>query len=186
MSDVDFASSEGAAKERAVPAQIWHRSAMRSELPTLIGGIGLDALGPGSDSSPSRVMGREAEMHLLSQALERTRIGGEPGSITLLGPKNAGKTRLLEAFVEGAWAKQYGFDLVNLGVVMTLLIMIGNLTPPVGMCLFAVASFSRVGLWALAKECLPYIIGIFLVTLLIAYVPAIATWLPNLVMGPGM
>jgi hypothetical protein len=101
MSDVIFTSSADAAKERAVPAQIWHRSAMRSELPTLIG-IGLDALGPGSDSSPSRVVGREAEMHLLSQALERTRIGGEPGSITLLGPKDAGKTRLLEAFVDGA------------------------------------------------------------------------------------
>jgi tripartite ATP-independent transporter DctM subunit len=83
-------------------------------------------------------------------------------------------------------AKQYGFDLVNLGVVMTLLIMIGNLTPPVGMCLFAVCGFSKVGLWELGKECLPYIIGIFLVTLLIAYVPQISTWLPNYVMGPGL
>jgi hypothetical protein len=30
-------------------------------------------------------------------------------------------------------AAQYGLDLINFGVVMTLLIMIGNLTPPVGM-----------------------------------------------------
>ena len=41
-------------------------------------------------------------------------------------------------------ARQFGIDLVNFGVVMTLLIMIGNLTPPVGMCLFAVSSFSKV------------------------------------------
>ncbi len=83
-------------------------------------------------------------------------------------------------------ARQFGFDLVNLGVVMTLLIMIGNLTPPVGMCLFAVSGFSGVGLRPLARECLPYIIGILLITLLIAYVPEISTWLPTRLMGPGM
>jgi C4-dicarboxylate transporter, DctM subunit len=80
-------------------------------------------------------------------------------------------------------ATQYGLDLVNFGVVMTLLIMIGNLTPPVGMCLFAVSGFSRVGIMAISREVWPYIVGIFLVTLLIAFVPQIATWLPNLVMG---
>ncbi len=82
-------------------------------------------------------------------------------------------------------AKQYGFDLVNLGVVMTLLIMIGNLTPPVGMCLFAVSSFSKIGIGELARESWPYILGILIVTILIAYVPQIATFLPNAVMGPG-
>jgi tripartite ATP-independent transporter DctM subunit len=80
-------------------------------------------------------------------------------------------------------AQQFGIDLVNFGVVMTLLIMIGNLTPPVGMCLFAVTSFSKVSIGALAKEVLPYLIGIFIVTVLIAYIPQIATFLPNLVMG---
>jgi C4-dicarboxylate transporter, DctM subunit len=83
-------------------------------------------------------------------------------------------------------AKQYGIDLVNFGVVMTLLIMIGNLTPPVGMCLFAVSSFSKIGIGPLAKEAWPYIVGILVITLIIAYVPQIATFLPNLVMGPGM
>jgi TRAP-type C4-dicarboxylate transport system permease large subunit len=80
-------------------------------------------------------------------------------------------------------AQQFGIDLVNFGVVMTLLIMIGNLTPPVGMCLFAVTSFSNVSIGTLAKDVLPYLIVIFVVTVLIAYVPQIATFLPNLVMG---
>jgi TRAP-type C4-dicarboxylate transport system permease large subunit len=73
-----------------------------------------------------------------------------------------------------------------MGVVMTLLIMIGNLTPPVGMCLFAVSSFSKVGIMDLAKECWLYIVGILLVTVLIAFLPEIATWLPNLLMGRAM
>ncbi len=82
-------------------------------------------------------------------------------------------------------ATQYGLDLVNFGVVMTLLIMIGNLTPPVGMCLFAVSSFSKLGVFELARECWPYIVGILLVTILIAFVPEVSTFLPNLVMGVG-
>lgn len=77
----------------------------------------------------------------------------------------------------------YGIDMVNFGVVMTLLIMIGNLTPPVGMCLFAVESFARVGIWKLSYECLPYLIAILAVTILCAFVPEIALWLPNYVMG---
>jgi C4-dicarboxylate transporter, DctM subunit len=82
-------------------------------------------------------------------------------------------------------ATQYGLDLVNFGVVMTLLIMVGNLTPPVGMCVFAVSSFSKIGVWPLAKECWPYIVGILAVTILFAFVPEIATWLPNILMGKG-
>jgi C4-dicarboxylate transporter, DctM subunit len=80
-------------------------------------------------------------------------------------------------------AKLYGIDLVNFGVVMTLLIMIGNLTPPVGMCLFAVSSFSKVSIMDLAKESWPYLVGILLITILIAYVPQISTFLPYVLMG---
>lgn len=77
----------------------------------------------------------------------------------------------------------YGFDLINLGVVMTLLLMIGNLTPPVGMCLFAVAGHAKVPIMKLGKECLPYVFGILIITVIMAYTPEIATFLPNLIMG---
>jgi len=80
---------------------------------------------------------------------------------------------------------QYGIDPVNFGLVMTLLIMIGNMTPPVGMCLFAVSSFTKISVMELAKEVWPYLIGILLVTILLAFVPSIATSLPDLLMGPA-
>ena len=80
-------------------------------------------------------------------------------------------------------AQQFGIDLINFGVVMTLLIMVGNLTPPVGMCLFAVSSFSNVNIGVLSREIVPYLIGIFIVTVVIAYVPQISTFLPDLIMG---
>jgi tripartite ATP-independent transporter DctM subunit len=77
----------------------------------------------------------------------------------------------------------FHIDPVNFGVVMTLLIMIGNLTPPVGMCLFAVDSFAHVGIPQLGKVIWPYILVIFIVTLILAFVPQISTFIPNLVMG---
>ena len=80
-------------------------------------------------------------------------------------------------------AERYGIDLINFGVVMTLLIMVGNLTPPVGMCLFAVSSFSKVPIGVLAKELWPFLVGILLVTIAIAYFPQIAMLIPNLLMG---
>jgi tripartite ATP-independent transporter DctM subunit len=77
----------------------------------------------------------------------------------------------------------FNINVINFGVVMTLLIMIGNLTPPVGMCLFAVDSFAKVGVMALGKKMLPYLAVILAITILIAFVPQIALFLPNLLMG---
>jgi tripartite ATP-independent transporter DctM subunit len=77
----------------------------------------------------------------------------------------------------------FGIDIVNFGVVMTLLIMIGNLTPPVGMCLFAVDSFAKVGVWNIGRSIWPYLVVILCLTILCAFVPQIALFLPNLVMG---
>jgi C4-dicarboxylate transporter DctM subunit len=76
-----------------------------------------------------------------------------------------------------------GIDPVHFGVVMTLNLMIGLLTPPVGMCLYAVSTISGVGIWPLAKELVPYIIALTLCLIIITYVPGLVVWLPNLVMG---
>lgn len=78
--------------------------------------------------------------------------------------------------------ERFHIDPVQFGVVMILCSMIGLLTPPVGMCLYAVSGISGVPIGRLSKELWPYLLGIFLVTLLIAYVPEVGLWLPNLVM----
>lgn len=80
-------------------------------------------------------------------------------------------------------AQKFGIDLITFGVVMTLMIMVGNLTPPVGMCLFAVSGFSGISLGDLSRAVWPYLLGIFIVTVIIAYVPSISLFLPNLLMG---
>jgi len=52
------------------------------------------------------------------------------------------------------------------------------------MCLFAVSNFSRVNIGTLAREVWPYLVGITFITVVIAYFPRIATFLPDLLMGP--
>lgn len=77
----------------------------------------------------------------------------------------------------------FAIDPVQFGVVMTLASMIGLLTPPVGMCLYAVSSITGVSIGELSKEMWPYLLGIFLVLLAVAFFPPISLWLPNLLMG---
>jgi len=78
-----------------------------------------------------------------------------------------------------------GIDPVHFGVVMTLNLMIGLLTPPVGMVLYAVSSVAKIPLWDLAYELRWYIIAIMASLGLITYIPPLVTWIPNLVMGVG-
>jgi len=76
-----------------------------------------------------------------------------------------------------------GVDPVHFGVLLTLNLMIGLLTPPVGMCLYAVSAISKVPLWPLAKELWPYIVALTVCLGLVTYVPGLVLWIPNLVMG---
>lgn len=75
---------------------------------------------------------------------------------------------------------QLGVDPIQFGVVMILASMIGLLSPPVGMCLYAVSSISDVKIGALSKEVLPYLAGIFIVLLAVAGIPQISLLIPNL------
>ena len=78
--------------------------------------------------------------------------------------------------------ERFGVDPIQFGVIMILCSMIGLLTPPVGMSLYAVASISHVPVGKLTRELAPYLLGIFVVTLLITYIPQFSLWLPNMLM----
>ena len=80
----------------------------------------------------------------------------------------------------------FSMDPVQFGVVMTLASMIGLLTPPVGMCLYAVSSITGLSIGELTREMWPYLLGIFLVLLSVAFIPSISLWLPNLAMGKAL
>jgi C4-dicarboxylate transporter DctM subunit len=78
----------------------------------------------------------------------------------------------------------YGIDLVHFGVVFQLNIMIGLLTPPIGMLLYVITGVSNVQMGEILKDLWPFLIAILLVLLLITYVPAITLLLPDM-LSPG-
>ncbi|MBU8544573.1 MULTISPECIES: TRAP transporter large permease [Roseomonadaceae] len=78
-----------------------------------------------------------------------------------------------------------GFDAVWLGVVVTLMIEVGMLTPPVGMNLFVLVGITggEVKLGEAALAALPYWIALLVGVALLCLFPGIATWLPSLAFG---
>jgi len=78
-----------------------------------------------------------------------------------------------------------GFDPVWTGVIITILIEIGMLTPPVGMNLFVLVAITNgeVTLAQAARAALPYWLLLLLGVLILTLAPGIALVLPNMVMG---
>ena len=76
-------------------------------------------------------------------------------------------------------ANALGIDLLHLGVMIVLNLMIGLLTPPVGMCLYATARVADISLDRMIKAILPFYIPLIIALLAITYIPGIVTWLPN-------
>jgi tripartite ATP-independent transporter DctM subunit len=76
-----------------------------------------------------------------------------------------------------------GIDLVHFGVVITLNLMIGVATPPIGMSLFVVSQISNMKVEDLMRSILPFLIPPIIVLFIITYIPMLVTWIPNLVFG---
>jgi tripartite ATP-independent transporter DctM subunit len=74
---------------------------------------------------------------------------------------------------------QFGIDPVHFGIVMVLNLMIGLMTPPVGLLLFVMARLSGLDFYATFKACLPFLLPIFAVLVLVTFVPAIPLALPT-------
>jgi len=71
-------------------------------------------------------------------------------------------------------AMQMGIDPIHLGVLMTVNMEIGMITPPVGLNLYVASGISRLGLTE------TWILVMMLYLMLITYVPIISLWLPQL------
>jgi tripartite ATP-independent transporter DctM subunit len=77
-------------------------------------------------------------------------------------------------------AELYGLDPLHFGFVFILNLVIGMLTPPVGVLLFVVASARQVPLNALLANVWPFIACQFAVLVLCIVFPPVVTWLPRL------
>jgi C4-dicarboxylate transporter DctM subunit len=80
-------------------------------------------------------------------------------------------------------AMKLGIDPIHLGVVMTVNMEIGMITPPVGLNLYVASGISNMGLTEVTKAAAPWILVMLAFLILITYVPEISIWLPNMLMG---
>jgi tripartite ATP-independent transporter DctM subunit len=73
-----------------------------------------------------------------------------------------------------------GVDPVHFGIIMVLNLMIGLLTPPVGMVMFAVAKVANVPMNKAMVALLPFYVPLLFSLLLVTYIPQISLFLPSL------
>ncbi|MGR3821530.1 MAG: TRAP transporter large permease [Salipiger marinus] len=79
-------------------------------------------------------------------------------------------------------AEAVGIDPLHFATFAVLNLMIGLTTPPVGVCLFVCAGIARLPLAPVVVAIMPFLLTNILVLLLVSYIPALATWLPNTLM----
>ena len=74
-----------------------------------------------------------------------------------------------------------GVDPTHLGVVVVFNLMIGLLTPPVGMSLYMVSIISGVPFTRMARVIWPFLIPLLVALLVVTFFPSLSTWLPALI-----
>ncbi|MDF3413509.1 TRAP transporter large permease [Sulfitobacter sp. M57] len=81
-------------------------------------------------------------------------------------------------------AIELGIDPIHLGIIMVVNMEIGMITPPVGLNLFVTSGVANMPMMNVVRAALPFLAVLFVFLIMVTYVPALSTWLPELMMGP--
>jgi C4-dicarboxylate transporter DctM subunit len=76
--------------------------------------------------------------------------------------------------------KSLGIDLVHFGVIVVFNLMLGLLTPPVGLNFYITATISKRPAEAVIRRLVPFLVVLVLVLILCSTFPILVLWLPNL------
>ena len=80
-------------------------------------------------------------------------------------------------------ATSFGIDGVHFGVFMILTLMLGLITPPVGLVLYVLQGITGLSFSKIAKAVLPQLILLVILVIIVGFVPQLCTWLPTLIYG---
>jgi len=78
---------------------------------------------------------------------------------------------------------KFGIDPIHFGVVLTYVLLLGIVHPPVGLGLFAVCAISRLRIEAVTWATLKFYPAFILVLLLLMFIPQLSTWLPSVLLA---
>ncbi|MEN1760539.1 TRAP transporter large permease [Anoxynatronum sibiricum] len=73
-----------------------------------------------------------------------------------------------------------GIDLLHFGVVMTVNLAIGQITPPVGVNLYVACGIADIGINRISKSIVPFLVASLVALLLVTYLPILSLGLPAL------
>jgi TRAP-type C4-dicarboxylate transport system permease large subunit len=77
------------------------------------------------------------------------------------------------------------FDIIWFGIIMTIVMEMGLIHPPVGLNIFVIRNVAPdIPLSEVIWGTLPFVLLMMLAVLVLCFVPEISTWLPDLIMGP--
>ncbi len=80
-------------------------------------------------------------------------------------------------------AKEVGIDPIHLGIIITMNMEIGMITPPVGLNLYVASGISGMPLYGVLRAAAPWILVVTVALILVTYIPQISLFLPNLLYG---
>ena len=73
-----------------------------------------------------------------------------------------------------------GVDPVHLGIIFVFNLMIGLLTPPLGLALFLLSDIAKVSMWSVLRATMPFYIPLFVSLFIITLWPELTLWLPKM------
>jgi len=76
-------------------------------------------------------------------------------------------------------AMALGIDPIHFGIMITVNMEIGMITPPVGLNLYVASGLSRLGMTETTIACLPWLATMMVFLVIITYWPALSLWLPR-------
>jgi len=87
---------------------------------------------------------------------------------------------LLFAPIMAPLAYSIGVDPIHFSMIFVMNVNFGNITPPVGIVLFATQAVGKVKMESLVKELLPFLIVKIIIILFVTYIPFFSIWFPKL------
>jgi tripartite ATP-independent transporter DctM subunit len=76
-------------------------------------------------------------------------------------------------------AMSYGIDPTHFAFLFVLNLIIGMMTPPVGVVLFVICSMTGIKMGELVRHCTPFIVSQYLLLIACIFFPPLVTWLPK-------
>ena len=102
---------------------------------------------------------------LLDPLRNEVDLGAEEGRVNVGGPP------VEEADRYGPVGLQFGVDPVHLGIIMTVSMEIGMITPPVGLNLFVTSGIAKLPVTAVIRAAMPWLVVLLIALVIVTYVP---------------